>query len=141
MSEAQHNRGLWLGPLIAVLGVASYFTLIVRWPTLSDFPWLNLAILGGAVAASARALPRAWSRGGAARRAAAVAGLSLSSLCTVILVYYCFFESYGVPDAASALPTGEPVPALTLSSHLDEPVDLAQLARGDVVLVFYRGHW
>jgi peroxiredoxin len=59
----------------------------------------------------------------------------------VFLVYYCFFVSYGVPDAASALPTGEPVPALTLSNHLDEPVDLAQLARGDAVLVFFRGHW
>jgi hypothetical protein len=147
MSEAQHprldrpNRAVWLAPLVALAGLASYFTLTVRWQALSDFPWLNLAILAGAVAASARALPRAWSRGGVARRLGAALGLSLSSLSAGLLTYYCFVLSYGVPQAATALATGEPVPALTLPDHRDQPVDLAQLADGDAVLVFYRGHW
>ena len=57
------------------------------------------------------------------------------------LVYYCFFWSYHLPDAALALPTGQPVPQVTLQDHADRAVDLAAVGRGDVVLVFYRGFW
>lgn len=40
------------------------------------------------------------------------------------------------------VPRGAEAPAFALPSHLGGQVSLADLrAKGDVVLVFYRGHW
>ena len=141
MTQARRNHGLWLGPLLALAGLASYFTIVSRWRELSDTPWLNLAVLAAALGLSLAALPKAWSGGGLLRRAAALGGLVISGLCATTLVYYCFFLSYGVPDPARALPEGRPVPELTLLDDRGRSVELAELGRGDTVLVFFRGHW
>ena len=141
MSDPRKNHRLWLGPLLAFAGLASYFTIIVRWQSLSDFPWLNLAVLVAALALSASGLQRAWAQGGVLRRCGGIAGLAVSTSCATALVYYCFFLSYPLPDVALALQTGQPVPQVTLQDDADRAVDLAAVGRGDVVLVFYRGFW
>ena len=144
MPETPRNRAVWLAPLLALAALASYFTLIISRPAfadLRDFPWLNLVLLAVAVVLSARAVPRAWLRGGLLRRSGAIAGLGFSALCAVMLSYYLFVSTYRVPDAASVVPTGESIPEITLADQRDRPVDLAQLSQGDSVLVFYRGHW
>ena len=141
MTDTPRNHALWLAPLIAIAGLLGYFTVATRWPALSDFPWLNLLILAGAVVLAGRGLAEAWRRGGALGRTAGVLSLGFSSLCAALLTYYCFFMSYGLPDAEAALPAGEVLPALTLVDHRSQPVELTGLTRGDAVLVFYRGHW
>ena len=69
------------------------------------------------------------------------AGLVFSLLCMGALSFYAFSLSYGLPDGALTTSAGERMPAITLRDDRDQPVDLAQLASGDAVLVFYRGHW
>jgi hypothetical protein len=82
MSETRRNHGLWLGPLVGLTGLASYFLLISGWRELSDTPWLNLTVLAGAITLSASALMRAWREGAGLSRVAGVAGLGVSILCT-----------------------------------------------------------
>jgi hypothetical protein len=141
MSAATRHHVTWAAPLLAVAGLLGYFTVISRWPTLSDFPWLNLLVLAVAVAGSAYGLAGAWPEGGLPRRAGAVLGLGVSCLCAGLLIYYCFFHSYGLPDPDLAQPAGEPIPELTLPDEHERPIDLADVASGDLVLVFFRGHW
>lgn len=56
------NHLLWLGPLIAVPGLLSYFAFFSRWPIFRDAAWLNFLILAAALAISAMGLRRAWAR-------------------------------------------------------------------------------
>jgi hypothetical protein len=144
MSDTPRNPSVWLAPLLSLAAFVSYYLVIISRPALADLrdlPWPNLAVIALALVLSLRALPRAWSRGGVLRRTGAIAGLAVCTLCAGALPYYLFVATYRVPDVANALPPGEPIPAVTLLDHAEQPVDLAQLAQGDVVLVFYRGHW
>ena len=79
------NHALWLGPLLAIVGLVSYYTLFYRWPMTRDVPWVNFAILLGALALSAVGLARAWRRGGW-RRFAGVAGFLWSTGLAVLFV-------------------------------------------------------
>jgi hypothetical protein len=136
----RRNHALWLGPLLAVAGVLTYFTVFVRWPPVRDVPWVNLPLVALGIAVSVRGLGRAWARRGW-RRASGLAGVTVSSALGVLLTWYCFAFSYRLPAAALALDVGAPVPAVTLTDHIGRPVDLARAATRPLVLVFYRGFW
>ncbi len=136
--DTRPNRSLWLGPLLALFGFLSYYTLFYRWPALRDLPWLNLAILGAAVTISWIGLGRARPRGGW-RLAAGVAGFGWSVFLTGLLSFYCFSYSYNLPDDDLALAVGAPAPAVTLLDHLGRETPLDDGSR--TLLVFYRGHW
>ena len=44
-STSRRNLAAWLGPLLSVFGLMSYFTLAVQWPSLRDTGWLNLVLV------------------------------------------------------------------------------------------------
>jgi hypothetical protein len=138
VGERSRNRALWLGPLVAALGVVSYFTWFYRWPALRDFPWVNLALLAAGVVLSAAGLARAWPRAGA-RRILGVLGLAVSAGLGVLFVWFCFVSSAVLPGEELALAVGQPAPRVELPDQRGEPFDLA--GGGRLVLVFYRGHW
>jgi hypothetical protein len=141
VAESASRRRLWVGPLLAVAGFLSYFTVLYRWPALRDVPWANLAILAIALLLSARALPAGWSRG-ALSRIGAVAGLAVSAGLAALFVWYCFVFSYSLPGEERALAVGAPVPSVVLADHRGAPFDLGRASREQTVLVvFYRGHW
>lgn len=132
------NHALWFGPLLAVFGFVSYYTIFSRWPVLRDVPWLNLGILLIATAVSWKGLRRARPAGGW-RRAAGFLAVGLSLSLIGLLSFYCFDLSYGLPSADLALAVGKPVPAITLKDNRGRDVDIARDER--TLLVFYRGHW
>ena len=140
MSSSGRNHAIWIGPLVAVLGFASYWTLFARWPALSDFPSVNLAALSLGVTISAVGVRRAWL-GGALGRVGSATGLALSTFLTAVLGWYCFSFSYGLPNEAGALGVGRPAPAVALTDHTGLNVDIAEAGRGLLVVVFYRGFW
>jgi len=133
------NSALWLGPLLAVVGVVSYYTVFYRWPVTRDVPWINFAILLAALALSAIGLARAWSRGGW-RRITGAAGLVWSTALTALFVAACTVMS-ALPAPTAALDVGDALPAVTLQDHTGAGVDLAAAAAEPLVLVFYRGFW
>jgi hypothetical protein len=132
------NLAAWLGPLIAIAGFLSYYTISAQYPVLSDFPWLNLLILAGAMGLGVVAVRRARSGLG---RAGSVAGLGLSTFLTGLLVFYCFFYSYGLPDAGRVADDGTKIPPISLASWDGKKIDIEAAAQGELILVFYRGYW
>jgi hypothetical protein len=132
------NHLAWIAPLVAIAGFLSYYAFFSRWPVFRDVPWLNLLILLGATALSVIGLRRArpgWGRAGS------IAGLVVSAGLLGLLVYYCFVFSYGLPDPNRVVADGTRIPSITLASWDGRPVDVAEAARGDLILVFYRGYW
>jgi hypothetical protein len=134
------NHALWIGPLIAVAGLLSYFGFFARWPLFRDTAWLNFLILIAALAISAMGLRRAWP-GGGWQRFGGVGSTLASGGLGALLVAYVFFLSYGLPSTDGVTAEGEPIPAVTLASYDGQPVNVASAGAGSTVLVFYRGFW
>lgn len=132
------NHLAWVGPILAVFGLLSYFAYFSMWPVFRDFPWLNLLILAGAVGVSAIALPRARSGLG---RVGSGAGLFASVAMLGLLCFYAFYWSYQLPDAGRVVDDGTRLPEITLASWDGRQVDLSDAASGELILVFYRGYW
>ncbi len=132
------NYLAWVGPVLAVFGLLSYFVYFSMWPVFRDFPWLNLLILLGAVGVSVLALGRARSSLG---RAGSGIGLFVSVSMLGLLCFYAFFLSYQLPDAGRVVDDGTRLPAITLASTDGEAIDIADAAQDKLILVFYRGHW
>lgn len=131
---------LWIAPLVAIAGFASYWTLSVRSPFLRDTGLLNLALLLVAVALSVLGVRRAWSRGWL-RRVAGAVGVVLSTALLGLFVAYCYVLSYQLPSADGAVAVGERLPPIALTASDGSRVDLAEASRDPLVLVFYRGFW
>ena len=136
----KRNHLLWLSPALGFLGLTSYWGLIYRWPALSDVPWVNFSILALAVGLSLIALRRAWPRG-VWLRVAGVAGVVWSTALSAVLVLYCAVWSYNLPDPAGGLAVGAAAPRLALPDQEGRALDLGEAAMGQLVLVFFRGHW
>lgn len=134
----RRNHLLWLGPVLALFGVLSYFTIFYQWPILRDFPWLNLLLLLGAVAACWRGFVRARAAGGW-RRIAGAMGMAWSIALTGLFGVYCFALSSSLPGAEQALAVGGAVPDVVLEDTQGTKVALRSPER--TLLVFYRGHW
>ncbi len=126
---------VWLGPILAIVGVLSYFTVFATWPITRDVPWVNLTVLAIALGFSVAGLVR--SR----RRALASIGLVLTLFLGGFFVWYCYVFSSVLPGVELALDVGETVPAVVLRDDRGQDVELGSLAREKLVLVFFRGHW
>ena len=134
------KHGSWLGPLIAIPGLLSYFMFFSRWPAFRDTPSINLMLLGIAVGLSGAGLRRAWPAGGW-RRVTGVAGLAFSGSLAALLIVYCYVLSYELPDEALAAKGGDPIPRAVLLADDGSEVDLHAAAQERLILVFYRGFW
>ena len=127
-------RGTWraVGSLV-LLALA-----LPSWLCTIDFPLLRSSgltawlLLGAALLLSfsaARVDRRRWVRG--------VAGVQLAALA---LFAWLFFGFSRLPATRAVELTR--APDFTLPDHLGRPVHLAdELAKGPVLLVFFRGHW
>ncbi len=134
------NHFLWLGPLIAVAGLLSYFTFFSRWPVFRDTAWLNFLILAAALVISAMGLRRAGLRGGW-RVFAGVGSTLVSGGLGALLVAYVFFLSNGLPSSEGVTAEGEAIPVMTLTSYDGTQVNVAAAGQDSTILVFYRGFW
>jgi hypothetical protein len=129
---------IWIGPLLALVAVASYFALFLNFPATRDVPWPSFVLLALALAASTWALVRAArEKKGIVR--AALGDLVTTGLALFFVLYTFVFTK--IPDLPGALAVGAPAPALVLADDRGAQVDVAALARDKLVLVFYRGHW
>ena len=137
----RRNHALWLGPLLSLAGVISYYTVFVRWPVLRDVPWVNLPLAtAGAVVAFVGAR-RAFHRTGWARRALGVLSLALALLPAGFLAAYVFVISSMMPAPSAATLALVEAPDFSLADHRGRIVTLSELRGRKVVLTFYRGHW
>ncbi len=91
--------------------------------------WVLLALALGLSLSAAVADRRWWVR-----------GVAVVQVLAAALFVYAFFGFARLP--ATRAEELARAPDFTLPDHLGRPVSLAEtLARGPVLLVFYRGHW
>ncbi len=128
------NHLIWIGALISVVGLVSYFGFFARYPALRDFPWLNLPLVLTGVAISILAIRRRWSF-------LSIIGAVFSAACAGLLIAYVFVLSNQLPPPDSVVAVGAEAPAFSLPDQDGSVVRLADYRGQPVVLVFYRGFW
>ena len=133
-SPKQRNHLIWIGALISIVGLVSYFTFFARFAPVRDIPWINLPLVLIGFAVSILAIRRRLSFFSAA-------GVLLSAACAGLLMAYVFVLSNQLPDTDGVVAVGAEAPAFSLTDHTGATVSLADFTGTPVVLVFYRGFW
>ena len=136
------KHAVWIGPLLTVVGAMSYFLFFVRFPSLRDFPVVNLPLVLLGLALTAAGCVQMFRRHSRVLgKAFASLGLLLSAAVAGLFSFYIFFLSYQMPAAAAVPELGVAAPDFALVDQNDSPVQLSDFRGSKVVLVFYRGHW
>jgi len=130
----QRNHAAWIGPLIALVGLVTYFSHAVKFPDLRDSAALNLVLVsvGVAVAAWGVLRRRNWK---------SWLGLLASGAFAVLLFGYVFVLSSQMPGGEAAAAVGSPAPPLKLADQTGRLVSLEDLGDRRAVVLFYRGFW
>jgi len=146
------NWPLWVGLLLTLAGLMSYFSIFVWFPITRDFPWANfvLFLLAGVF------LFMGLRRGFAADRPhptrSKIISVLVSALCVLLIGLFAF--AYFVvgrmlPASKGAPQVGQRAPEFTLPDTTGKQVSLNELmtapinakAPRGVLLIFYRGYW
>jgi hypothetical protein len=151
MKQRRRNWHLWVGFLLSILGVLSYFLVFARYPVTRDTPWANYLILLAGIGLLISGLRRAYGqpqqfRGKIVGPILAVLGLAaVGSFCFLI-----FYATKQMPKATGAPRVGQKAPEFVLTDTNNKEVSLASLMTPlpnsstppkGVFLVFYRGYW
>lgn len=132
---------LWLGLALILIGVVSYFGYFVRFPSLRDFPWVNLPVTAAGVLLTLWGLVGAWRSGpGVARRLVASGAAALGLLFAALFVVY-LFDLTRLPRASEFVTGMSVAPDFELRDQNGHALRLSDLRGRKVVLSFYRGHW
>jgi len=136
------KHAVWIGPLVTLAGALSYFLFFAQFPTLRDFPTLNLPIvLLGVVLTGSGCWQIFSSHRGVLGKAFASISLLLSLAVAGMFCFYIFVLSYQMPAVAAGPELEAAAPNFTLLDQNGKQVQLADYLGSKVVLVFYRGHW
>ena len=135
------NHALWIGPLITLVGGLSYFLFFYRFPTLRDFPWVNLPLVLIGLGLSTLGLLRAYSRTPHRGKVTGPLSFVISALLAGALVFYVFVISYWLPTPTPVTLGLDLAPEFTLVDHSGRTVRLHDYRGKKIVLTFYRGHW
>jgi len=152
MDQRRRNWHLWVGFLLSILGVLSYFLVFARYPVTRDTPWANYLILAAGIGFMISGLRRAYGRSQQYR--GKIVGPILALLSLFAVGSFCFLIFYAtkqMPKAAGAPHVGQKAPEFTLTDTNNKEVSLASLMTmplansstppKGVFLVFYRGYW
>lgn len=128
------NHAAWIGPVITLVGLVTYFSYAAKIPDLRDSAALNLVVvsLGVAVAAWGALRRRNWK---------SWAGLLTSGALAFLLFAYVFVLSSQLPGAETAAAVGSEAPPLVLPDQTGRVIDIAGFSDRRLVVVFYRGFW
>jgi 4-amino-4-deoxy-L-arabinose transferase-like glycosyltransferase len=146
------NKVLWLGVLVMVLALASFFLFFIPVAGQRTFPWLNLGLSALALLLVVTGLRRAISQPLAYR--GKLAGWVFTVLAMLLLAFgaFAFYVARDLPRPNRAPAVGQKAPDFQLRDSSGATVALAGLyARNSVsgnseqnkavLLVFYRGYW
>jgi len=152
MEQRRGNSHIWVGFLLSILGVLSYFLVFARYPVTRDTPWANFLILAAGIGFMISGLRRAYGQSRQYR--GKIAGPILALLSLFAVGSFCFLIFYAtrqMPKAAGAPPVGQKAPEFVLTDSNNKEVSLASLMTTPmpnsatppkgVFLVFYRGYW
>jgi hypothetical protein len=131
------NLPLWLGLIVSVLALLSYFIVFVRFPITRDIPWATFLLFAVAVAL----LITGWRR--AERKILATIVTVFGAAILALFVAYVAALTKTPPISAAIPAVGQKAPDFTLPDMNGQPVALSQLldSSNGVLLIFYRGYW
>lgn len=152
MEQRKRNWHVWLGFLLCLIGVVSYFVLFYRWPITRDVPWVNFLIFAAGLTFAVSGLWRAFGRPQEFKGKIAGSILGLLSLAMAgSFLFLIFFVTKQLPKSTGAPKVGDKAPEFSLVDTTKRPVTLASLFAAPipgtqkppkgVFLVFYRGYW
>ncbi len=130
----RRNHAAWLGPLLTLLGIVTYFAVAVKFPDLRDSAIVNLVLVaaGALVAFWGLVRRRNWKSWLGFTGATAFAGL---------FFWYIFAYSSQLPTPDTAPAVGSMAPPLKLPDETGRMLSLDDLRGDRVLVVFYRGYW
>jgi len=133
-SRNKTNHSAWLGPLIGLIGLVTYFTVAVRFPDLRDSAIVNLLLVigGAAIAAWGLFRRRNWK---------SWIGFGVASSFSLLFCWYIFVYSSQLPAPDSAPAVGAAAPPLELPDQCGRMLSLENFSGQRVLVVFYRGYW
>jgi hypothetical protein len=136
MSEptSRRNHAAWIGPLVGLIGVMTYFTVAVRFPYFRDTAVVNLilVVFGVAIAAWGVRNRRSWRTW---------IGLGAAAVFASLLFGYIFVLSSQIPSPETAVAIGSQAPPLDLPDQSGRVASLDNYLDRRVLVVFYRGFW
>ena len=145
------NWPLWVGFLLCLVALPSYFALFARYPVTRDIPWVNALLFFAGIVLLIVGLRRAYAQPQLYR--GKIFGPILSLVSAVSVAFFCFvlYASRQLPASHEAPQIGAKAPgftlpdtenrSVTLASLLATPMPGTQLPPKGVLLVFYRGYW
>ena len=133
-SRKKRNHAVWIGPLVALIGLVTYFTVAVRFPDLRDSAIVNLVLVIGGTAIAGWGLLRR-------RNWKSWIGFGAAALFASLLFAYVFVLSSQLPSADNAVAVGSAAPPLELPDQTGRMVSLGAFKGERVVVIFYRGFW
>lgn len=149
MNLRRFNWPLWLGFVLSVVGVFSYFAVFVWYPITRDFPWANLLLFAVAGVLLFVGVRRAFVSD---RRRSKIGASIVATLGVVVIALFLFGFFVGgrlLPASKGAPQVGQKAPDFSLNDSGGKAVSLNELLTTPingappkgVLLVFYRGYW
>ena len=138
----RRNHALWIGPLVTLAGLISYFLVFARWPVLRDFPWVNLPLVLAGAAVSVVGFWRAFFRSALWRgKVLGTLGLVFSLLVAGLFNVYVFVFSSMLPETTRLTLELAQAPEIALPDQQGRLVRLTDLRGRKVIVTFFRGFW
>ena len=136
------KHAVWIGTLITLFGVISYYLYFVRFPDLRDVPLVNLPLSWFGLILCGAGSWHVLMRGGRTRgKVLATGAFVLTLVVAGLFNWQVFVFSYQLPDSTIAMAVQEAAPDFALLDRGGESVSLSSFRGRKVVLVFYRGFW
>ena len=128
------NHTAWVGPLIGLIGLVTYFTVAVRFPDLRDSANANLLLVIGGTAIAAWGLFRRpnWK---------SWIGFGVAGSFSLLFCWYIFVYSSQLPAPDTAPAVGAAAPPLELPDQSGRMLSLENFSGQRVLVIFYRGYW
>lgn len=138
------NNFVWLGFVLTLAAILSYFLIFLRFPITRDIPWVTYVLFVPALWLLASGVQRAFGQPREYR--GKIAGPILSTLSIGLMLlfsYFAFALTKDLPSAGNALQAGQQAPDFTLADSSGKPVALSDILHNNrgAVLIFYRGYW
>jgi len=133
-SGRKRNHTAWVGPVVSLTGLITYFTVAVRFPDLRDSANINLVLAIGGVAIAAWGLLRR-------RNWKSWIGFGAAAFFAFLFCGYIFVLTSQLPSPDTAPAVGAVAPPLELPDQTGRMLALDDLRGERVVVVFYRGFW
>jgi hypothetical protein len=131
----------WIGPLVTLFGVMSYFMWFSRYPLLRDFPWLNLPLVILGVVLSFLGVLAVFKDKKRGPKIASGVGLVISGAFATLFLGYIFVLSSMLPSPQENTLAMIEAPAAALTDATGAVVNLTDYRGRKAVMVFYRGYW